>query len=85
LAISCCWIDPPDRPCANVYRIGPYRSTIRSLSIITDSAETIELQLLPSTFSDDVATMKPRESARSICTFCAPPCEWYVLQFAPKG
>jgi hypothetical protein len=76
LAISCCWIDPPDSPCAKVYRIWPYRSMMRSLSIITDSAETTVLQLLPSTFNDEVATMNPRDSARSICTFWATPCVW---------
>ena len=46
------------------------------MSIITDSAETIELQLPPRTFNDEVATMNPRERARSICTFCARPWAW---------
>ena len=38
-----------------------------------------------SLFNDEVAIMKPRDRARSICTFCAAPWVWNVLQFAPNG
>ena len=43
-----------------------------SFTIISVSAETTSLQLLPSTLSDDDATAKPRVS---IMSFSTPPVE----------
>src|SRR5688500_11953765 len=57
-------MEPPDPPLPRVWEMGPNSSTMRSCSIIRDSADVTVLQLEPSTDSEDVATAYPCDSAR---------------------
>ena len=58
-----CMIEPPEQPAPIVYRIGPYISAIRSLTIIIVSAASVSFAFVPWSVSDEVATMKPRRRA----------------------
>lgn len=58
---------------------------MRCLSITTASAEVTVLQLFPSTFIEDPATMKPRDRAMSSSTLSGLDCECTVPQLGPNS
>src|SRR6267378_2545775 len=78
LAFHCCTIDAPDPPMEKVYRTGPYASMKCSLAIISDSACTTRLQLVPVASKAVDIVAKPRARTLPYSTPGAAP-SWYDI------
>src|SRR5437879_4368246 len=78
-------MDPPEHPLPIVYLIGPYASTMCSLSISTASACTTMLQFCPLLSRVGAATIIPRESAVSSVTLGGVLVPWLTPHEAPPG
>src|SRR3954462_2196740 len=83
LATCCCTREPPEQPLPIVQRSGPSSSMTRSLTITSDSACVMMLQLCPALSRACEATAKPRPSASSSITSGAAPEAYDVSQLAP--